>query len=143
MEEVAVTTTTNDRTFHIRNSDKCFRFKAEAFCNHAPQHKGIYELVTFDQHQNAVVLYVGAAFDRGILECLEAHAAGTLEPKSSDLLTKYPNLYFDYIATWDAKSPQDAQDVYWWLIQKHKPPYNNVFSVQHSGRPGTIHVIED
>jgi hypothetical protein len=134
---------TQDRTFHIRNSEKCFRFKAEAFCNHAPTNKGIYELVTFDENQNPLVLYVGAAFDEGILAKLEAHAAGTIEPKSADIFAQHPNLYFDYITTWDAKSLEDAQDVYWWLVQKHKPRYNNAAAVQHSGRPGRIDVIED
>jgi hypothetical protein len=132
-----------DRTFHIRNSEKCFRFKPEAFCNHAPQNKGIYELVTFDENQNPQVLYVGAAFDKGILQCLEGHAEGTLKPFSKELFEKHPNLYFDYIATWDAKSADDAQDVYWWLIQKHRPPYNDVASVRSSERPGNITVVED
>jgi hypothetical protein len=132
-----------DRTYHIRNSEKCFRFKEEAFCNHAPQNKGIYELVTFDENQNPKVLYVGAAFDKGILQCLEAHAAGTLQPASKDIFATHPNLYFDYIATWDAKSMDDAQDVYWWLIQKHRPPYNDVANVKPSAREGNVTVIED
>lgn len=132
-----------DRTFHIRNSEKCFRFKPEAFCNHAPTNKGIYELVTFDEKQNAVVLYVGAAFDKGILANLEGHADGSLKPSAQEIFAKYPNLYFDYIASWDAKSLEDAQDVYWWLIQKHRPPYNDMASAQNSGRPGQIAVVEE
>ncbi len=132
-----------DRTFHIRNSEKCFRFKPEAFCNHAPQNKGIYELVTFDENQTPKVLYVGAAFDKGILACLEGHVDGSVKPLSKELFEKYPNLYFDYIAGWDAKSADDAQDVYWWLVQKHNPPYNDVANTKPSARDGKINVIED
>jgi hypothetical protein len=134
---------TEERTYKIRHSEKCFRFKPEAFCNHAPTNKGIYELVTFDEKQNAVVLYVGAAFEKGILECLEGHAMGTLAPASKDLFEKYPNLYFDYLTDLvGTKSQEDAQDIYWWLIQKHKPPYNDITAIQNSGRPGTINVVE-
>jgi uracil-DNA glycosylase len=61
---------TIEKTYHIRNSEKCFRFKPDAFCSHAPPNKGIYELVTFDQNQNAKVLFVGAAFEKGILASL-------------------------------------------------------------------------
>src|SRR5687767_7124051 len=105
--------TTADRQYRIRNSEKCFRFKPEAFSNHAPANRGIYELVTFDEHQKAQVLYVGAAFDKTILECLEGHALGNLAPAASDLFETYPNLYFDYIAEMNAKSQDDAQDIYW------------------------------
>ena len=55
-----------NKTYHISNSEKCFRFKPDAFCNHAPPNKGIYELVTFDEQQNPVVLFVGAALDKRI-----------------------------------------------------------------------------
>lgn len=134
---------TNEKTYHIRNSEKCFRFKADAFCNHAPANKGIYELVTFDANHNPQVLFVGAAFEKGILESLEAHAAGTLPPASSDIFAKYSNLYFDYLTQLDAKTKEDAQDIYWWLIQKHRPPYNDVPNIKHSGRYQSIQVVEE
>ncbi|MCG3205954.1 MAG: hypothetical protein KCHDKBKB_02680 [Elusimicrobia bacterium] len=137
-----MSTETTQRTYHIRNSEKCFRFKPEAFCSHAPANRGIYELVTFDNQQNAKVLYVGAAFEKGILECLEAHAAGRLAPSSTELLAHYPNLYFDYLVETDARTIEDAQDVYWWLVQKHRPPYNDL-NVQNSGRFQEINVVEE
>ena len=135
-------TETTQKTYHIRNSEKCYRFKPDAFCSHAPANKGIYELVTFDEQQNPKVLYVGAAFEKGILESLEGHAAGTMNPKASDLMATYPNLYFDYLSEMDAKTKEDAQDIYWWLLQKHKPPYNDL-SVSHSGRFTEINVVEE
>jgi hypothetical protein len=137
-----MTTETKEKTYHIRNSEKCFRFKAEAFCNHAPKNRGIYELVTFDENQKAIVLYVGAAFDVGILDCLEAHADGRQKPTAAEIFEKYPNLYFDYLAEVDAKTQEDAQDIYWWLIQKHKPVFNDSSHVQHSGRYEKINVVE-
>lgn len=132
-----------EKTYHVQNSEKCFRFKPEAFCNHAPKNKGIYELVTFDAEQKPQVLYVGAAFEKGILESLEAHAAGSLKPSSDEIFSKYPNLYFDYITRMDAKTKEDAQDIYWYLVQKHKPVYNDISNTQHSGRYQTINVIEE
>lgn len=137
-----MSTETSQRTYRIRNSEKCFRFKPDAFCAHAPANRGIYELVTFDDQQNPTVLYVGAAFDKGILESLEAHASGALAPKATDLLEKYPNLYFDYLIEMDAKTKEDAQDVFWWLVQKHKPPFNDVAHTSHSGRYEKIDVVE-
>jgi hypothetical protein len=137
-----MTTETNTKNYHITNSEKCFRFKADAFCNHAPKNKGIYELVTFDQNDNPTVLFVGAAFEKGILESLEAHAAGALKPSSDEIFAAYPNLYFDYLAQMDAKSQEDAQDIYWWLVQKHKPRYNDVAAVKNSGRYQQIDVVE-
>lgn len=130
------------RRFEIQNSEKCYRFKAEAFWSHAPDHKGIYELVTFDENQRPIVLFIGAAFDRSIRDCLEAHAAGTLEPSSDKLLSAHPNLYFDYLTQIGGKTQDDAQDVYWWLVQKHKPPYNNLSDIHPSNRAGTIDVLE-
>jgi len=133
---------TKQKTYHIQNSEKCFRFKPDAFCSHAPANKGIYELVTFDEQQKPIVLYVGAAFEKGILESLEAHAAGSLSPTSQEIFAKYPNLYFDYLTRMDAKTLEDARDVYWWLVQKHRPPYNDLSAVSHSGRYEKIDVIE-
>lgn len=133
---------TTEKTYHVRNSEKCFRFKPDAFCSHAPPNKGIYELVTFDENHNPKVLFVGAAFEKGILNSLEGHASGEIQPLGKDLLNSYPNLYFDYLTEMDAKTVEDAQDIYWWLVQKHNPPFNDVPSIQHSGRYQTINVVE-
>lgn len=131
-----------ERVYQIRHSEKCFRFKPEAFTNHAPPVKGIYELVTFDADQNPQVLFVGAAFEKTILESLEGHAQGTVAPTAENLLATHPNLYFDYLTDMSAKTLDDARDVYWWMVQKHKPLYNDAASVQPSARPGEIRVIE-
>ncbi len=136
-----MTEPTPERVYQIRHSEKCFRFKPDAFSSHAPPVKGIYELVTFDDHQQAQVLFVGAAFDKTILESLEGHALGTIEPKAADLLARHPNLYFDYLSEMTAKSLDDARDVYWWIIDKHKPIYNTS-EVKPSDRPGSVRIIE-
>lgn len=134
--------TTTTREYKIKNTEKCFRFKQEALDNHAPPYKGIYELVTFDANQNPQVLYIGAAFEKTINQSLQGHLMGTLEPAADKLLQNYPNLYFDFIAEMNAKSQDDAQDIYWWLVQKHKPPFNDVAGTQPSQRPGTVQVTE-
>lgn len=135
--------TAKKKTYRVRNSEKCFRFKPEAFFNHAPERLGIYELVTFDEKQNPTVLYVGAAFDRDIKSCLEAHAEGTLAPSAGEIYGKHDNLYFDYLEQTDAKTKEDAQDIHWWLVNKHRPPFNDVGAARHSGRYETIDVIEE
>src|SRR5260221_7243390 len=132
---------TSERVYQIRHSEKCFRFKPDAFASHAPPNKGIYELVTFDENQHAQVLFVGAAFDKTILESLEGHALGTLAPSADELFVKHPNLYFDYLSEMTAKTLDDARDVVWWLVNKHKPPYN-ASDVRPSERPGEIRVVE-
>ena len=41
-------------------------------------------------------------------------------------MTEYPNLYFDYLIEMNgAKSIDDAQNIFWWLLQKHKPKFNS------------------
>jgi hypothetical protein len=135
-------TTPPARTYKVRNSAKCFRFKPDAFFSHAPDRKGIYELVTFDDAQNARVLFVGAAFDATIQKCLEGHADGTRAPAANELLAQYPNLYFDYLEEMNARTIDDAQDIYWWLVQKHRPPFNDVAAVKPSDRPGGVDVVD-
>jgi hypothetical protein len=137
-----MTSSQDVRSYHIRNSEKCYRFKPEAIVNHAPHNKGIYELVTFDDNQNPTVLYVGAAFEKTMNECLEGHLNGTLQPIAHDLFGRYPNLYFDFIAEMNAKSLDDAKDIYWWLVNKYKPEYNDLAATSHSGRDGEITVDE-
>lgn len=137
-----MTTETKEKTYHVQNSEKCYRFKPDAFCSHAPVNKGIYELVTFDENQTAKVLYVGAAFEKGIRECLEGHADGSRAPAAAEIMSTYTNLYFDYLTAMDAKTVEDAQDIFWWLVNKHQPPFNNIKSIHHSGRYETINVIE-
>jgi hypothetical protein len=131
-----------DKTYTIMNSEKCYRFKPDAFCSHAPENRGIYELVTFNEKQEQQVLFVGAAFSKGIRASLEGHADGTISPDGRALIEKHGNLYFDYLIRLDAKSQEDAQDIYWWLVQKHKPLYNNIADISHSNRYNTINVVE-
>jgi hypothetical protein len=131
------------RTYHIRNSEKCYRFRPEALINHAPYKKGIYEIVTFDDKQKPVVLYIGAAFEETIHDCLEAHLENKKAPMAKDLFSQYPNLYFDFIDEWNAVTEEDVKDVYWWLVKKYNPTFNFDKSEPiHSGRPGDIDVVE-
>jgi len=139
-----MTTDTQDRIFHVRNTEKCFRFKPEAIENHAPPIKGIYELVTFDESQKPEIIFIGAAFEKTINDHLTGHLNGTTTPSANELLATHPNLYFDYLTELKgAKTPEDAQDIYWWLIQKNKPKYNDIPNIKNSGRPGKITVIEE
>lgn len=138
-----MTPSTDKKTYRVKNSERCFRFKPEAFYNHAPDRLGIYELVTFDENQKANILFIGAAFDRTIRASLEAHADGSLAPAATELLAKHPNLYFDYLEQTDAKSREDAQDIHWFLVNKNKPAHNDAAAVRPSGRYQSIDVIEE
>jgi len=130
------------KVFTIHTSEKCYRFKPEALETHAPPNKGIYELVTFDENQAPKVLYIGGAFDKTIRECLEAHAQGTLEPTASKLFESHPDLYFDFIVDWDAKTLEDALAIHAWLIRKYQPPYNKDTPSPGGLQEGDIEVIE-
>ena len=74
------------RIYNVRNSEKCFRFKPEALTNHAPHRKGIYELVAFDANTNPIILFIGAALDKTIHECLEGHLSGERKPAAEALV---------------------------------------------------------
>ena len=132
----------NEKIFDIWNSPKSYRYKEEAILNHAPQVPGIYELVTFDEQQNAQVLYVGWVSDRSIYDALFEHWNGDREPKAQDLLNKYPNLYFSFIMEADAKSPEDWKDLFWAISQTDKPALQDWKSLKHSGRYTAISAKE-
>jgi len=51
----------NPRTFKVKMSERCFRFKPDALPSHAPPKPGVYEFVTFGADGAAKVLYVGLA----------------------------------------------------------------------------------
>lgn len=130
------------KTYKIFNSEKCYRFKPDALPAHAPNILGIYELVTFDQNQNAQVIYIGLAHQSIALH-LDEHLRGAREPKVADLLQKFPNLYFDLVFCREAQSPQDWQDIYWALLRKYQPPYNDSKQTTHSNRYSSIQLTEE
>ena len=128
------------KEFGIWQSEKSFRFKEEAFENHAPQYSGIYELVTFDAQQNANVLYADWVKDKTIYEALYEHFRGERQPAAQDLLAKYPNLYFSFIVDSDAKTPEDMQDLFYGVVQADKPVFVDPATVKPTGRYSSITV---
>ncbi len=116
--------TTEPRTVRLRMSDRCFRFKPEAIPGHAPAAPGVYELVTFDERQTAKVVYVGLALDTTIREALAEHWRGLRAPKGAELLQKYPNIYFDFVAQASIDDVSQWKDVADALIVKHRPELN-------------------
>jgi len=132
----------SEKIFDIWNAPKSYRYKEEAILNHAPQTPGIYELVTFDDQQNAQVLYVGLVEDRTIYDALFEHWNGDREPKAQELLKKYPNLYFSFIVEANAQSPEDWKDLFWAMCNADKPSLQDWKSLTHSGRYTTIEAKE-
>lgn len=116
-----------DRTFKLTMSERCFRFKPDALPNHAPHQPGVYEFVTFDPQMKPIVLYVGLALAPGpatIFDALSGHMLGEVTPASSELFKAAKDVYFDYVATADITGPEDFKDIAGALIRQHKPRFN-------------------
>jgi len=128
------------KEFGIWQSEKSYRFKEEAFENHAPQTGGIYELVTFDAEQNAKVLFAEWAKDQSIYEALYEHWRGEKKPDARELLKQYPNLYFSYVVDSNATTPEDMQDLFYGIVQADKPTLVDPASVKPTGRYSEITV---
>ena len=128
------------KEFGIWQSEKSYRFKEEAFENHAPQTPGIYELVTFDESQNAKVLYADWTPGQSIYTALYEHWRGEKKPDAQELLKQYPNLYFSFVVDSDAETPEDMQDLFYGMVQADKPVLMDAESVKPTGRYSAITV---
>jgi hypothetical protein len=122
------------KEFGVWQSERSYRFKEEALYNHAPQNPGIYELVTFDDQQNAKVLFAEWARDKSIFDALFEHWRGEKQPSVQDLLAKHPNLYFSFVVDSDAKTPEDMQDLFYAMVQADKPELMDRAAVKPTGR---------
>jgi hypothetical protein len=133
-----MSSTATSKHFDVWMAERSYRYKEEALYSHAPQKPGIYQLVTFDEQQNGIVLYIGLTLDKTIFDALYEHWRGQREPKVQDLLSKYPNLYFGYVVDGNIESVEDLKDLYWAMVQTDKPALMDPASIQHSGRYGQI-----
>jgi hypothetical protein len=135
-----VTTATTHREFGIWQSERSYRFKEEAIHNHAPENPGIYELVTFDDKQDAKVVYADWVQNKTIFESLFEHLKGEKKPTVQELLAKYQNLYFSFIVDSDASTPEDMQDLFYAIVQSDKPELVDAAAVKPTGRYAKITV---
>ncbi len=125
-----------NRTFKLRMSERCFRFKPDALPGHAPRKPGVYEFVTFDAKMAPQVLYVGVAAPGAgetVYDALAQHMMGNLRPASEDLFKAAKDVYFDFVAEWDGDD-EDLKDIAAALIAKHKPKLNPSAPPPRSGR---------
>jgi len=129
-----------EKVFEIWNSERSFRYKEEALFNHAPQAEGIYQLVTFDDAQNAKVVFMELTKGQTIFQALDEHWRGVKKPTVEELLKKYPNLYFSFVVDSNAKSPEDQQDLFWAMAQNDKPELIDWKNLPNSGRYSAITV---
>jgi hypothetical protein len=127
-----------NKEFGVWQSERSYRFKEEAMHNHAPQNPGIYELVTFDDQQNAKVLYADWSKEKSIYDALFQHWRGEKQPAVQDLLSKYPNLYFSFVVDSDAATPEDMQDLFYAIIQTDKPELVDPSKVKPTGRYSAV-----
>ena len=126
--------TLSARQFKVWMSERSYRYKEEALYSHAPQTPGIYQLVTFDEQQNATVVFMAHSGAKSIFDTLYQHWRGEREPKVQDLLGKYPNLYFSYVVEADAQSPEDWQDLFVAMVKQDKPLEPKLSDLKPSGR---------
>ncbi|HVA66646.1 MAG TPA: hypothetical protein VNK24_06950 [Elusimicrobiota bacterium] len=114
-----------NRTFKVSMSERCFRFKPDALGNHAPPKPGVYEFVTFHPDGKPEVLFVGAALGtETVQDALAGHMAGKAKPGADELFVAAKDVYFDYVANADIGSIEDLKDIAAALVQKHKPKFN-------------------
>ena len=114
------------RTFKVRMSERCFRFKPDALGSHAPQKPGVYEFVTFDAAGKPSVLFVGlAAGGETVFSALGKHMTGQAKPTAAELFAAAKDVYFDYVADADIDSLDDLKDIAGAFVAKHKPRFNS------------------
>ena len=129
------------RTFKVRMSERCFRFKPDALPSHAPQKPGVYEFVTFDPQGQPTVLYVGLALKGTVFAALSDHLAGKAQPTAAQLFGAAKDVYFDYVADADIDSIEDLSDIAGALVAKHAPRFNSG-STPSSGKYASVAVEE-
>lgn len=132
------------RSFKLRMSERCFRFKPDALPGHAPRKPGVYEFVTFDAKMQPEVLYVGLALPGAgetVFDALAQHMMGNRRPTSEDLFKAAKDVYFDYVAEWDGDD-EDLKDIAGALSFKHKPRLNPTTPPPSSGRYASVTLEE-
>jgi len=129
------------RKFRVAMSERCFRFKPDALPSHAPHKPGVYEFVTFDERKNPQVLFVAAAKDKTVYECLDAHWKDAAKPGRTELFAVSPDIYFDYVASADISDLSELDDIAGAFIAKHKPRFN-AGPAPRSGRHESVEVEE-
>lgn len=135
----------SERTFKVRMSERCFRFKPDALGSHAPRKSGVYEFVTFDAQMKPEVLYVGLAIPGqggSIYEAVAAHMMGNLRPSTEDLFKAAKDIYFDYVDSADVADDEEFKDIAGALIAKHKPRLNPSSPPPSSGKFAAVTVEE-
>lgn len=134
-----------ERSFKVRMSERCFRFKPDALGPHAPRVPGVYEFVTFNKAMEPEVLYVGLALPgsgKTIFDALAAHLMGNIRPSSEDLFKAAPDVYFDYVAEADTESLDELKDIAGALIARHKPRLQPSTPAPSSGKYSQVSVSE-
>jgi len=133
------------KTFKIRRSERCFRFKPDALMPHAPQKPGVYEFVIFDENVKPQVLYIGLALPGAgetIYKALGDHLMGNIRPSSEDLFKHAEKVYFDTIEGLDLNSLDDYKDIAAALIRDIKPKLNPSTESKSSGTYGDVTLQE-
>ncbi|MBI3297371.1 MAG: hypothetical protein HYZ75_04350 [Elusimicrobia bacterium] len=131
------------RTFKLRMSERCFRFKPDALPSHAPRKPGVYEFVTFNEKAEPRVLFVGVALPGAgetIFDALAQHMMGDAKPGAAELFKAAKDVYFDYVVEWDGDD-EDLKDIAAAMAAKHKPELNTA-PPAGSGRYSTVTLEE-
>ncbi len=133
------------RTFKIRMSERCFRFKPDALGSHAPRKPGVYEFITFDKEMKPEILYVGLALPgkgETIYDAIAAHMMGNIRPTTEDLFNASKDIYFDFVDEVDVESSEEHKDIAGALIRRHKPRLNPQVPPPSSGKYDSVAIEE-
>ncbi len=129
------------KTFKIRMSERCFRFKPDALDSHAPPMPGVYEFVVFDAQLKPEVIYVGLSSPQGLREALAAHLMGNKRPTGEELFRISKDVYFDYVMPDCELGPEDLRDIAAALVLKNKPRLGDSKATA-SGRYSAVELVE-
>jgi hypothetical protein len=126
------------KTFKIRMSERCYRFKPDALMPHAPRKPGVYEFVTFHEKNGKLepeVLFVGLTPAGGTLhDSIAAHMMGNQRPTAEDLFKAAKDIYFDYVDEADISSEDELKDIAGALMARHNPRLNPATPAPSSGK---------
>ncbi len=132
-----------ERTFRIRMSERCYRFKPDALPNHAPRKPGVYEFVAFNAKMEPQILFVGLASTGTVYDALGAHMMGNLRPTLEDLQGANKDVYFDFVEWSDGDSPDDLKDIAGALMIRNNPRLNLNDNPPASGRYARVELKEE
>jgi hypothetical protein len=137
-----------EKEYRIRFSEKIYRLHEGGIMNHAPEGRGLFEIVFFPPGAaDGEVVYVGRAEGPNgdcatLLAGIQSGRHGASPEALVGILRGLEHAYFDYLEDVGDYSDEDLADVAWALVQQKKPRFNAPDEHPHSGRWSEITLAE-